>query len=91
MNTEPQTPPQSVEFCARRIVGDIKDFARREPVTAAAAALGFGVLLNLLPTRVVVGTIATVGVMLARPIILSLGVTKALELCCNKTPNTTNS
>ena len=47
-----------------------------------AAAVGAGLLINLLPTRWVAGTAAVVGALLVRPVLLSLGVTKAMELCC---------
>jgi len=87
MNNE--TPARPVQFCARNLLTDAREFARREPLTAAAAALGFGVLLNLLPTRVLVGTAAVVGALVVRPVLLSLGVTKVLELCCQNNPNQT--
>lgn len=67
------------------MLGDIKQFARREPGQAVAAAVGVGILINLLPTRMVAGTAAVVGAILVRPVLLSLGVTKAMELCCQKT------
>jgi len=82
MNHEPPAAP--VEFCIRRTLGDIRAYARREPGKAVAAALGVGLLVNLLPTRVLAGTVAVVGAALVRPILISLGVTKAMELCCQK-------
>lgn len=60
---------------------EIKERARREPIKAVAAAFGVGLLINLLPTRVVAGTVTTVGAVLIRPVLLSLGFTKAMELC----------
>ncbi|MFN0076009.1 MAG: hypothetical protein ACKVY0_06005 [Prosthecobacter sp.] len=80
------SPAAPVEFCLRRTLDDIKAFARREPGTAVAAALGVGLLINLLPTRVLAGTVTVVGAALVRPVLLSLGVTKAMELCCQKNP-----
>lgn len=80
MNRE--QPVQPVEFCLRRSLADIKTFAQREPGQAVAAAIGAGLLINLLPTRLVAGTAAAVGALLVRPVLLSLGLTKALELCC---------
>ena len=65
--------------------GEISDFARREPAKAVAAAFGTGLLINLLPTRAVVGTVTAVGAALMRPFLISLGLTKAMELCCQKT------
>ena len=84
MNHQP--PVQPVEFCLRRLLTDIQTFTQREPVQAVAAAIGVGILINLLPTRALVGTVTVVGATLVRPLLLSLGVTKAMELCCQKTP-----
>lgn len=85
------TPTHQVQSCARKMLADAKDFAQREPLTTAAAALGFGVLLNMLPPRALVGTAAVIGALIVRPVLLSLGVTKALELCCQYNPNQTRS
>lgn len=82
----PEQPVQPAEFCLRRALADIKAFAKREPGQAMAAAVGAGLLINLLPTRLVAGTAAAAGAMLVRPILLSLGVTKLMELCCQKSP-----
>ena len=67
---------------------DNKAFAQREPAQAVAVAFGVGLLVNLLPTRVVAGTVSTGGAALLRPMLLSLGITKAIELTCNVTPLT---
>lgn len=69
----------------------IKEFACREPAKAVAAAFGTGLLINLLPARLVVGTVTVVGATLMRPVLLSLGATKAMELCCQRTSNHINS
>lgn len=89
MNDVPPTPStQPIEASVRQMLGDIKDFARREPAQAVAAAFGVGLLINLLPTRVMVGTVTTVGATLLRPVLLSLGIIKTIELCCQKNPTT---
>lgn len=82
MNEDP--PKQTVELAAKRLLGDLRDYARREPVKAAAAAFGAGVMINLLPTRVLVTSVSAVAGALLRPALLSLGVIKSLELCCRK-------
>jgi hypothetical protein len=82
MNHEPPAPP--LEFSVRRTLDDLREFARREPAQTFAAAIGIGLLINLLPSRLVTGTVAIVGAALVRPVLLSLGVTKAMELCCQK-------
>ncbi len=78
-------PFQPAEFCLRRTLADIKAFAQREPGQAVAAALGVGLLINLLPPRLLVGAATVVGVTLVRPVLLTLGLTKVMELCCQNT------
>ncbi len=78
-------PMQPCAISARRVLGEMKEFASREPAMAVAAAFGVGLLINLLPTRVVVGTLTVVGATFMRPILLTLGATKVMELCCQKT------
>ncbi|MDI1311082.1 hypothetical protein [Prosthecobacter sp.] len=78
-------PTQTAELCFRRAVADLKNFAHREPGQAVVAAVGVGRLINLLPTRLIAGTAAIVGAVLVRPILLSLGATKVMEICCQNT------
>lgn len=73
------------------MLSEMKEFASREPAMAVAAAFGVGLLINLLPTRVVVGTLTVLGATLMRPVLLTLGATKVMELCCQKTSNQFNS
>jgi hypothetical protein len=80
MSDDPSKTP--AEFSARGVLGDIKAIACREPAKAIAAAFGVGLLLNFIPARVLVGTVTVVGATLMRPALLSLGVIKAAELCC---------
>lgn len=82
MNHEPPVP--CVESFLRRKLSDLKQFAQREPGKAVAAAIGVGLIINLLPTRLVAGTTTMVATAMVRPFLLSLGVTKAMELCCQK-------
>jgi hypothetical protein len=77
-------PMQPVELSAKRLLGEMRDYAGREPVKAVAAAFAAGVMINLLPTRVLVASVTAVGGALLRPALLSLGVIKSLELCCQK-------
>lgn len=79
---QPGQPLPSVRFRVRRTLDELKEFAFREPAKAAAAAFGVGLLLKLLPSRALVGTAAAVGVTFMRPALLSLGVFKAVEFCC---------
>jgi hypothetical protein len=84
----PAAPTRDLPGLMRSKLHDIKAFAQREPAQAVAVAFGVGLLVNLLPTRVVAGTVSTVGAALLRPMLISLGITKAIELTCNVTPLT---
>ena len=61
------------------------EFARREPTKAAVSAFGLGFILNLLPIGAIVGALASVFFVMARPVLLFLGVMKACDLCRCKT------
>jgi len=84
----PAAPARDLSCQLRSKLHDIKAFAQREPAQAVAVAFGVGLLVNLLPTRVVAGMVSTVGAALLRPMLISLGITKAIELTCNVTPLT---
>ena len=86
--SSPAAPVRDLPGLMRSKLHDIKAFAQREPAQAVAVAFGVGLLVNLLPTRVVAGTVSTVGAALLRPMLLSLGITKAIELTCNVIPLT---
>jgi hypothetical protein len=75
-----------VEKCMQQWVGEAEDFARRDPAKAVAIAFGVGVALNILPKRFIVGTATLAAVTLVRPVLLSLGVLKAFEMCCSSKP-----
>ena len=53
---------------------------------AVAIAFGVGVALNIVPKRFIVGTATLAAVTLVRPVLLSLGVLKAFEMCCSSKP-----
>jgi hypothetical protein len=57
------------------------EFARREPTKAAVSAFGAGFILNLLPIGAIVGALVSVLFVMARPVLLFLGVMKACDLC----------
>ncbi len=76
------TAAETTEFSIHRLVREAEEFARKEPAKAVATAFGAGLLLNLLPTRVIVGTITAVAVPFMRPALLALGLIKACEMCC---------
>ena len=77
--------PWPVEHRLRRTLADFNAFAQREPVQAMTVGVCLGLLASLLPARLLLVTAALTGALLVRPVLLSLGITKALELCCQKT------
>lgn len=81
-------PERDFASLLRSKLQDLKDYSKREPTQAVALAFGIGLLINLLPTRVVAGTVSTVGAAMLRPVLISLGITKAIELTCNVSPLT---
>lgn len=82
MNEEPFTPPDATaESNLSGLLQKAEDYARREPAKAAAAAFGAGLLLNVIPPRLIIGTVAAVTVPFVRPALFALGLLKAFELC----------
>ncbi|TLD72371.1 hypothetical protein FEM03_03165 [Phragmitibacter flavus] len=77
--------PKPAERLVRRLVDDAESVARRDPTKAVATAFGVGILLNILPTRFIVGTVAAVATTVIRPTLLTLGVIKAFEIYLDQT------
>jgi hypothetical protein len=81
-----QSSPPPLDFSVHGVWQEMKDFAHREPLTAVAAVATAGLLIRLVPNRWLVTVGSVVGSALLRPAILSLAVTKAMELCFPPTP-----
>lgn len=77
-NTAPADTP------ARRLLHQAEEFTRREPAKALATAFGAGLLLNVVPPRVILGAVTAVAVPFMRPALFALGLLKAFELCCKE-------
>jgi hypothetical protein len=75
------TSPATSNLSLARLIGQMKAFAHREPIQALAIAVGTGLILQLLPKRAIVSTATTLGSALLHPTLLTLGLTKALEVC----------
>ena len=56
-------------------------FAAEQPTKAVAAALGVGLLLNLLPIGRMAGMLIDFAFSLARPLLLCAGLLKLSEFC----------
>lgn len=83
MITEEQ--PKPAEQLVRKLVQDASTVAQRDPAKAVATAFGLGVLLNVLPTRLIFGTAATLASTIVRPTLITLGVIKAFEIYLDQT------
>jgi hypothetical protein len=82
--------PLPVEECVQKWTAEAEDFARRDPTKAVAIAFGVGLALNVMPKRLIVGTATLAAVTLLRPVLLSLGVLKAFEMCCPCKPQSSH-
>ena len=76
--------PHPAELCVQDLITKTEDYVRKEPGKAIAVAFGAALLLKLLPTRALVGAVTEVAVRLLPPALLTLGVIKAFEICCEK-------
>lgn len=88
--TAASAPPSSdnPSHLLRNRLQDLKAYAHHQPLQAVAAAFGVGLLINLLPARAVAGTVSMLGGALLKPVLISLGITKAIELTCRVSPLT---
>ncbi len=70
------------EGCWHQWLAKTEEYARDKPVQAAALAFGAGLLLNLLPARVLVRPLTAITAKLLPSALAGLGIIKAVELCC---------
>ena len=80
----PQTPPHAAELSLHQTLKKVEDCVRKDPTKAVVVALGAGLALNLLPSRVLARATASIATRLLPPVLLGLGVLKAFEICCEK-------
>lgn len=78
----PQPSPLS-ETLARQV----ESYTRDEPLKATSAAFGAGILLALLPIGGILSLLGRVFFLLARPILMILGVVKLVEHFDLRTPS----
>ena len=89
METLDKPVPKPAEQLASRFMDEAEDFARKDPAKAVAAAVGAGLLLNILPTRYLVASASAVALTMLKPALLTLGVLKAFELCSSQSHSNT--
>ena len=80
----PQTPPHAAELSLHQNLKRLEDWVRREPTRAVVTALGAGLVIHLLPARMIAGVTTTLATRLLPPVLLGLGVLKAFEIGCEK-------
>lgn len=78
MNTPDNTPSQDPPL-RDQIVQRVEAYTKEEPVKAASAAFGLGILLALLPIGGLVAGVFRLLFLLARPLLMILGVVKVFE------------
>ena len=78
MNT-PDTTPSQGKHLRDQIVQRVETYTKEEPVKAASAAFGLGILLALLPIGGIVAGVSRLLFLLARPLLMILGVVKVFE------------
>jgi len=71
--TPPETPSREV------LVNRVETYTREEPVKALSAAFGVGIVLTLLPLGSIVAGVTRLLFLVARPILLILGLVKLNE------------
>lgn len=76
-NLEPNPPlPRKLRDT---VVNHVESYAREEPMKATSAAFGVGILLALLPLGSIVSGLLRLLFLVARPVLLILGVVKVAE------------
>lgn len=89
MNTPDNSSSQG-KHLRDQIVHRVETYTKEEPVKAASAAFGLGLLLALLPIGGVVAGICRLLFLLARPLLMILGVVKVFEHWDNRRPQGDN-
>lgn len=79
--TTPQPLPRDV------FVNRVETFTREEPVKALSAAFGVGILMTLLPVGTFVSAIARLVLLLARPVLIILGLVKIADTWAARSAN----
>jgi ElaB/YqjD/DUF883 family membrane-anchored ribosome-binding protein len=75
------------EPCVQHMLEKTEEYVRSDPTRAVFVAFGVGLLLKLLPARVVARPIASVAAKLLPPTLIGLGLLKTFELCCQQNPS----
>lgn len=74
-DTQPQTTPSSRDVLVTRV----ESYTREEPIRAVSAAFGVGILLTLLPIGGIISMVARIIFLLARPLLMILGLVKLAD------------
>lgn len=74
-DTQLQTTPSSRDVLVTRV----ESYTRDEPIRAVSAAFGVGILLTLLPIGGIISMVARIIFLLARPLLMILGLVKLTD------------
>ncbi len=69
----------SAQHTPQPLLTQVESYAREEPLKAVSGALGAGILMALLPVGGILSLIGRIFFLLARPILMILGVVKLVE------------
>lgn len=71
--------PQATQTSKDVLVSRVESYTREEPIRAVSAAFGVGILLTLLPIGGIISLVGRVAFLLARPLLMVLGLLKLAE------------
>jgi len=74
-----ETQPQAAHSSKDVLVTRVESYTREEPIRAVSAAFGVGILLTLLPIGGIISLMGRVVFLLARPLLMVLGLVKLAD------------
>jgi hypothetical protein len=75
----PEQPTSQPQPSRDILVNRVESYTREEPTKALSAAFGIGILLTLLPVGAILTGITRLLFLIARPVLLVLGIVKVAD------------
>ncbi len=75
-----ETLVESAKEAAQKAVERAREFVHHEPTQAAAVAVGLVLGWHILPTRLLIRSVALAAGVLTQPVLIALGTMKAAEI-----------